>query len=98
MFQIRRESCDEGEISATSHTSNASEPADAGLANEAVSAFMLDPRWRLRFAPFDPEAAWNTLQAMDETAIAFTARSPDDGLSGGDRVDLDMPYCCHEVC
>ena len=40
----------------------------------------------------------NTLQAMDESAIAFTARSADDGLSGGDRVDLDMPYCCHEVC
>ena len=43
---------------------------------------------------------WTTLpqQALDETAIAFTAWSPDDGLSGGDRVDLEMPYCCHEVC
>ena len=36
-------------------------------------------------------------QALDETAIAFTAWSPDDGLSGGDSVDLEMPFCCHEV-
>ena len=41
--------------------------------------------------------AANAMQAINETAIAFVARSADDGRAGGDSVDLEMPYCCHEV-
>ena len=66
MFQIRQETCPEVANSSTNDTSNAT---DYNLANEAVSAFILDPRWRLRFSPFDEESAWNTLQGSAKHSL-----------------------------
>ena len=59
LFKIRRDGCEERGVSAVNATAGRRR---LRLANEAVSAFVVDPKWRLRFSPFDPEAAWNTLQ------------------------------------
>lgn len=66
--------------------------------NLDVSALLIAPRWRLRFLPFHPKISWNTLESINKTKLIFTAWSGSGGRKGGDKVDVSMPYCCHQVC
>jgi len=54
---------------------------------------LLGPLTKLRFAPISVNVAWGVAEAVKDASLVFTAWDGTDGLTSGDSLVVDAPFC-----